>query len=89
MVPEIKGLSASMDCFTVHQRRSLMARIRNRDTKPERRVRSILHRSGYRFRLHRRDLPGRPDIVLPARLWIPMMVMGDSDGIVMGVSDAS
>jgi DNA mismatch endonuclease (patch repair protein) len=42
-----------------------MSRIRSRDTQPERIVRSALHRAGYRFRLHRRDLPGRPDIVLP------------------------
>lgn len=42
-----------------------MSRIRGRDTKPELAVRSILHRLGYRFRLHRNDLPGRPDLVLP------------------------
>lgn len=42
-----------------------MSRIRSRDTAPERLVRSALHRAGYRFRLHRKDLPGRPDIVLP------------------------
>lgn len=42
-----------------------MSRIRSRDTKPEVVVRSLLHSMGYRFRLHRRDLPGRPDIVLP------------------------
>lgn len=42
-----------------------MSRVRGRDTKPEIRVRSLLHRAGYRFRLHRRDLPGRPDIYLP------------------------
>jgi DNA mismatch endonuclease (patch repair protein) len=42
-----------------------MSRIRSRDTGPERQVRSALHRAGYRFRLHRKDLPGRPDIVLP------------------------
>jgi DNA mismatch endonuclease (patch repair protein) len=42
-----------------------MSRIRGRDTKPELLVRSLLHRIGYRFRLHRRDLPGTPDIVLP------------------------
>src|SRR5205085_7936963 len=35
------------------------------DTKPELRVRSIAHRLGYRFRLHRRDLPGTPDLVFP------------------------
>lgn len=42
-----------------------MSRIKNRDTRPEITVRSLLHRMGYRFRLHRKDLPGRPDIVLP------------------------
>ena len=42
-----------------------MSRIRAKDTKPELRVRSLLYRMGYRFRLHRRDLPGNPDIVLP------------------------
>lgn len=42
-----------------------MSRVRNRDTTPERTVRSLLHRLGYRFRLHRRRLPGHPDIVLP------------------------
>ena len=42
-----------------------MSRIRGKDTKPELAVRSALHRMGYRFRLHRKDLPGRPDIVLP------------------------
>lgn len=47
------------------QRSRNMAAIRGRDTTPERRVRSLLHRLGYRFRLHRRDLPGTPDIVLP------------------------
>lgn len=47
------------------QRSRNMAAIRGRDTKPERRVRSLLHQLGYRFRLHRRDLPGSPDIVLP------------------------
>ena len=42
-----------------------MSRIRGRDTQPELAVRSVLHRAGYRFRLHRKDLPGCPDIVLP------------------------
>lgn len=42
-----------------------MSRIRGKDTKPEKIVRSMLHEMGYRFRLHRRDLPGNPDIVLP------------------------
>ena len=42
-----------------------MSRIRSRDMKPERIVRSLVHRLGFRFRLHRSDLPGRPDLVLP------------------------
>lgn len=42
-----------------------MSRIRSKDTKPEMLVRSLLHQMGYRFRLHRKDLPGTPDIVLP------------------------
>ena len=42
-----------------------MARIRSKNTKPELIVRSLLHRMGYRFRLHRADLPGHPDIVMP------------------------
>jgi DNA mismatch endonuclease, patch repair protein len=46
-------------------RRFTWSRIRGKDTAPEKVVRSILHRMGYRFRLHRRKLPGRPDIVLP------------------------
>jgi DNA mismatch endonuclease (patch repair protein) len=43
----------------------MMSKVRGRDTEPEIRVRSALHAAGYRFRLHRRDLPGRPDLVLP------------------------
>jgi DNA mismatch endonuclease (patch repair protein) len=42
-----------------------MSRIRGHDTGPERIVRSMLHRMGYRFRLNRKDLIGKPDIVLP------------------------
>lgn len=42
-----------------------MAQVKGKNTKPELLVRQALHRLGYRFRLHRRDLPGRPDIVLP------------------------
>ena len=42
-----------------------MAAIRNKDTKPEMYVRSRVHTAGFRFRLHRRDLPGRPDLVFP------------------------
>ena len=46
-------------------RSRIMAAIRGHDTTPELLVRSALHRHGLRFRLHARDLPGRPDIVLP------------------------
>ena len=46
-------------------RRRNMAAIRGKDTAPELVVRKMLHALGYRFRLHRRDLPGKPDIVLP------------------------
>ena len=49
------------------QRHRMMARIRSKDTGPEIAVRRALHASGLRFRLHRRDLPGTPDIVLPGR----------------------
>lgn len=44
-----------------------MARVRRKDTAPELAVRQMLHALGYRFRLHRRDLPGTPDIVFPSR----------------------
>jgi DNA mismatch endonuclease (patch repair protein) len=44
-----------------------MASIRGRDTKPEKLVRRILHQLGYRYRLHRKNLPGKPDIVFPGR----------------------
>lgn len=53
------------DVFTPEKRSDVMSRIKGRNTKPERVVRSLLHRMGYRFRLHRTDLPGKPDIVLP------------------------
>ncbi|MBB6169504.1 DNA mismatch endonuclease (patch repair protein) [Chelatococcus composti] len=43
----------------------MMSGIRGRNTKPEILVRSLLHREGFRFRLHVRELPGKPDIVLP------------------------
>ncbi|WP_315761762.1 DNA mismatch endonuclease Vsr [Bradyrhizobium sp. SZCCHNS2005] len=47
------------------KRSANMARIGPRDTAPELAVRRALHRLGYRFRLHRADLPGKPDVVLP------------------------
>lgn len=54
-----------MDTHTPEQRSRNMSRIKSKDTKPEKIVRSLLHSAGYRFRLHRKDLPGSPDIVLP------------------------
>jgi DNA mismatch endonuclease (patch repair protein) len=54
-----------VDVHTPEQRSRNMAAIRGKNTKPELRVRSVLHKAGYRFRLHRKDLPGRPDIVIP------------------------
>ena len=54
-----------MDRLTPEERSWNMSRIRSKDTKPEKTVRSMLHRMGYRFRLHVKDLPGKPDIVLP------------------------
>lgn len=54
-----------MDTVSREKRSWVMSRIRERDTKPERIVRSLLHSMGYRFRICRKDLPGKPDIVLP------------------------
>lgn len=53
------------DCLTKERRSWNMSRIRGKNTAPEKRVRSILHRLGHRFRIHDRQLPGHPDIVLP------------------------
>ncbi len=53
------------DKLTPERRSWNMARIRSTDTAPEKAIRSILHSKGYRFRLHDKDLPGTPDIVLP------------------------
>lgn len=55
------------DMFAPDQRSALMARIGPKDSRAELITRRLLHRLGYRFRLHRRDLPGNPDIVLPGR----------------------
>ncbi len=54
-----------MERFTAQQRSKLMSRVRGKNTKPELIVRGIAHQLGYRFRLHRRDLPGTPDLVFP------------------------
>jgi DNA mismatch endonuclease (patch repair protein) len=54
-----------MDSISREKRADVMSRIRNRDTRPEMALRRLVHGMGYRFRLHARDLPGRPDLVLP------------------------
>ena len=54
-----------MDSLTKERRSWNMSRIRSTNTKPEIIVRSFLHKNGFRFRLHVKDLPGHPDIVLP------------------------
>jgi len=54
-----------VDKLTKEKRSWNMSRIKGKDTKPEKAVRSLLHYLGYRFRLQRKDLPGKPDIVLP------------------------
>jgi DNA mismatch endonuclease (patch repair protein) len=56
-----------MDTFTPAERSAVMKRVRGKDTQPEMAVRSIVHRLGFRYALHRRDLPGNPDLVFPAR----------------------
>ena len=53
------------DHLTTEKRSWNMSRIRGKDTSPELKIRRYLHSLGYRFRLHRSDLPGKPDIVLP------------------------
>lgn len=52
------------DVLTPIQRHDCMSKIKGRDTKPEIKIRSWLHRNGYRFRIQKSDLPGKPDIVL-------------------------
>jgi DNA mismatch endonuclease (patch repair protein) len=53
------------DCFDAEKRSDIMSRIKGTDTAVEMTVRRLLHRLGYRFRLHVSSLPGKPDIVLP------------------------
>ena len=62
----IRRLTA-VDARPSAQRRRIMQAVGSRDTAPEMAVRRLLHRSGYRYRLHRKDLPGRPDIVFVSR----------------------
>ena len=55
------------DTRTPEQRRRIMQSVKTKDTGPELKVRRLLHRLGYRYRLNRKNLPGRPDIVFPGR----------------------
>ncbi|MCW3059444.1 MAG: vsr, partial [Capsulimonas sp.] len=50
------------DTISPEQRSAVMRQVKSKDTKPEMRIRSLLHKRGFRFRLHRRDLPGVPDL---------------------------
>lgn len=56
-----------MDTLAPEQRSHLMSRIRGKDTGPELKVRQLAYALGFRFRLHRRDLPGSPDLVFASR----------------------
>ncbi|MBL4873056.1 MAG: DNA mismatch endonuclease Vsr [Rhodobacteraceae bacterium] len=64
-----------VDIVTPEKRSEMMAGISGKNTKPEIFVRQTLHRMGYRFRLHRKDLPGKPDIFLP-RYRVAIFVQG-------------
>ncbi|MGF9562953.1 very short patch repair endonuclease [Neorhizobium sp. BT27B] len=56
-----------MDRITPERRSANMARIKGKNTKPEMVVRRLVHALGYRYRLHRKDLPGKPDLVFESR----------------------
>ena len=55
------------DNLSAERRSANMRRIRSKDTRPEIALRRLIHGLGYRFRLHRTNLPGKPDIVFPSR----------------------
>ena len=63
----VKEQGPKMDRVPQETRSRIMSKVRSRNTRPEILVRSLLHHLGFRFRLHRKDLPGRPDIVFPSR----------------------
>ncbi len=60
-----KNSNSMSDVHSSEQRSFNMSRIRSKDTKPEMIVRSLVHQMGFRFRLHGKGLPGKPDLVLP------------------------
>lgn len=73
----VRTLPSEFESMTAYQRSRFadtdpmiwarMSRVRKSNTKPEMAVRRLVHRMGYRFRLHRKDLPGTPDLVFPGR----------------------
>ncbi len=70
ILPHVIALKMSlgddtMDKFDRNKRSEIMRGVKSKNTKPEIIVRKILHKLGFRFRIHRKDLPGKPDIVLP------------------------
>lgn len=56
-----------MDTITKEERSEIMGRVHSKDTRPEMVVRRLVHSLGYRYRLHRKDLPGTPDMAFPGR----------------------
>ncbi len=58
-------MNSAMDSLTPEQRHTVMSRIRSTDTQPEWRVRRLAHAMGFRYRLHVKGLPGKPDLVFP------------------------
>lgn len=67
MSSELFLKQSMVDIVDSATRSRMMSGIRGRDTKPEKLIRSLLHRRGFRFRVNSRDLPGKPDIVFPSR----------------------
>ena len=60
-------MGQAMDTRTEEQRRRIMQAVKSRDTGPEMVVRRLLHSLGYRYRLHRKDVPGKPDVAFLSR----------------------
>jgi DNA mismatch endonuclease (patch repair protein) len=56
-----------VDTLSTAERSEIMSRVRGKDTRPEMVVRRLVHKAGFRYRLHVSDLPGRPDLVFPKR----------------------
>ncbi|MBZ0270292.1 very short patch repair endonuclease [bacterium] len=63
----VRNRSGSLDTLSPTERSERMGRVKHKDSKPEMRVRRIVHSLGYRYRLHRASLPGKPDLVFCRR----------------------